>query len=148
MSIKTKAFDESRISELVQEWLHALNRLMNEVSGWIQGLPGWSSKASAKEVSEEILGTYLAPVLTIDTPEGRIILEPMARLMFGGRGTVEMYAWPTLYRARLIRRVEVEDWAILTDSGIKLKQPWNRVPIRLRPDSLCPASSSCGFRDR
>src|SRR2546421_13052771 len=123
----TQIFDQAQISEIVQEWQTTLNHLIEEVSGWVQGLPGWSTRpVSLKQISEESLGTYMAPVLTIDAPEGRLILEPIARIIFGGRGTVELYAWPTLYRVRLIRSSQGEDWIILTDSGIKLRQPWNQ----------------------
>jgi hypothetical protein len=125
--MNTQTFDPETISQIVQEWQTTLAQLMKDVSEWIQDQPGWSIQPiSQKQISEETLGTYTAPVLTIDTPQGRLILEPIARMVFGGRSTVEMYAWPTLYRVRLIRKAEEDDWIILTDSGIPLRQPWNR----------------------
>jgi hypothetical protein len=125
--MNTQVLDQAQIHEIVQEWRTTLNHLIEEISGWVQEQPGWSVQPiSQQEVAEEALGRYTAPVLTIDTPEGRLILEPMARMGFGSKGIVELYAWPTLYRVRLIQRPPGEGWDILTDSGIKLRQPWNR----------------------
>lgn len=97
--MKTKTFDPVQVNEIIQKWTRTLDQLLQDVSGWVQDLPGWlAHPVLQKEVSEEVLGTYMASVLTVDTPQGRVILEPMARMVFGGRGTVEIYAWPTLYR--------------------------------------------------
>jgi hypothetical protein len=82
------------------------------------------------------LGLYKAPILSIITPNGKLVMEPVARVTFGGQGTVELYAWPTLFRVRLLRKpkeprqhihnIEDIEWTILTDSGIQWPNSWSK----------------------
>ena len=124
--MKIQSLDQETSNQTVQEWLDTLGGLFADVSTWIGEQPGWSVQSSTKEIVEEALGSYSAPVLTINADNGRLILEPIARIVFGGTGSVELYAWPTLYRVRLLRKANIDGWLILTDSGITLKQPWNK----------------------
>ncbi len=113
---------------LRDEWLAALNRLVTDVTLWISELPGWNvTREPDKEISEERLGVYAAPVLRIlsNDPEAQLILEPMARMTRSGRGRVDLYAWPALYRVRLLNDGVALSWDVLTDSGITLHQNWN-----------------------
>ena len=64
----------------------------------------------------------------------------MARIVLGGTGTVELYAWPALYRVRLLHSKTAGGWAVLTDSGITLKQPWNRETFIGLAEDLLGAS--------
>ena len=63
--------------------------------------------------------------LTIDTPSGQLRVEPIAR-NYPGSGIVELYAWPTLNRVRLLQGSESTPWRVLTDSGIFIKQGQQR----------------------
>ena len=98
---------------------------------------GWSTEwGESREIEEEPLGTYTVPVLTICTPDGWLILEPIAR-NFPGRGIVEFYAWPTLFRVRLLRGEEDTNWQVRVDSGFILHEGWNRKNfVRLAGDLL------------
>lgn len=119
-------FTPNQRNELIQEWQQAVNRLLAQITDWVEQEPGWQVERSQKEVVEDALGTYQVDWLTIRTPKGRLHVEPIARIVFGGRGTVELYAWPTLFRVRLLRSVHEDRWRIITDSGIALRQEWDR----------------------
>jgi len=87
-------------------------------------------------VAEEDFSPYSVPVLTIKTPDGRLILEPQAANA-GGKGRVKLYASSTLYRVRLLPIDSNGGWTILTDSGIPLWQDWDRETfVRLAKDLL------------
>lgn len=137
--MKTQILDRQTYDKILQDWLDLLNGLVTEVSEWVGHQPGWSVELSTTEITEEPLGSYTAPVLTIIADEngirrknkeprtkGRLILEPIARNATGNsKGFVALYAWPTLYRVRLVDKDN--GWAVLTDSGIYLRHPWNET---------------------
>lgn len=125
--MNTKDLEQLSPDQIVKDWLETLDGLVADISTWVEDQPGWSVTLSDKEITEEALQPYVAPILTINAPDGRLILEPVARIVFGGTGTVELYAWPTLYRVRLLHQVNADGWVVLTDSGITLKQPWNKI---------------------
>jgi hypothetical protein len=64
-------------------------------------------------------------MLTIRTSHGEVVLEPVARFVMGAVGRIDLYAYPTLFRVKLLRSSKDGRWLIRTDSGIFLKQPWN-----------------------
>jgi len=92
---------------LRQEWLDTVTALQRQIKAWADQEPGWAFAAhEEREIKEAALGEYSVTVWKIQTPDGEARLEPIAR-NFPGRGIVELYAWPTLYRVRLIRD---EEW--------------------------------------
>lgn len=114
---------------LRDEWLSAIARLYADVTTWISELPGWSvNREPDKEISEERLGVYTVPVLRItsEDPDEELMLEPWARLPRGRRGTVKLYAWPGLYNVYLVGDGAGSCWDVLTESGIYLRQEWNK----------------------
>jgi hypothetical protein len=112
---------------IVNEWKQRLEELENQVSSWVETRAGWQVQRSTKEVSEAPLGSYQVDVLTItDKKERRLVLEPIARFSLTGNGIVELYAWPSLNRVRLVPVQSGAAWDVWTDSGIKLRQPWGR----------------------
>lgn len=114
---------------LRDEWLAAIERLNADITEWVSSQPGWSIvREPDKMIQEERIGSYKAPFLRLQSkkPKGEVRLEPMARMTRGGRGVVELYAWPALYSVRLIGNARGSSWEILTDSGIFIRQPWNK----------------------
>jgi hypothetical protein len=111
---------------ILSEWKVALTKLELQIQDWLRPGDGWSIKSLPIEITEEELGTYTVNKLVISCSKGVLHLEPIARIVFGGRGSVELYAWPTLFRVRLLISSKSDEWEVLTDSGIKLKQMWNR----------------------
>ena len=111
---------------LREEWLDTVAGLQGQIKAWADQEPGWAFTAQEeRRIKESALGEYSVPVWKIQTPDGEVRLEPIAR-NYPGRGIVELYAWPTLYRVRLIRDEEWGGWRVRTDSGIYLRQEWSR----------------------
>ena len=121
--------------KILDDWMGTIDSLVDEVSHWAAENE-WETRVSNGETTEETLGTYSVPILTIGTPEGRLILEPMDRNP-GGEGRVKLIAMPTMSRVRLLHGDREAGWEILTDSGVPLRQPWNKQTfIRLAKDML------------
>lgn len=122
------------------DWLRSLAELEETLRAWVAQEPGWTTEAGETDtISEDALGEYTAPMLTIHAPDGELRVEPIAR-NFPGRGIVEVYAWPTAYRVRLIQG-KAGEWRVLTDSGIYLRQPWEREPFILLARDLMGADA-------
>jgi len=77
-----------------------------------------------EEVQDMRFGAYSVPALRIETPHGRLRLEPLSHAL-SGAGRVKLYAWPALYRVRLQHRDDGAGWVIWTDSGIPIHEDWN-----------------------
>src|SRR5262245_60987596 len=109
-------------ARLRDEWLQVVAALARDVRGWAEK-KGWTVTEEPREINEERLGIYQAPALQIDTPNGQVILEPIARDVAGADGRVDLYAWPTHFRVKLLRRAD-GIWYVRTDSGINWPHPW------------------------
>ncbi len=118
-------------------WMHTVTELEHQIKTWVSQEPDWTtSQGEDHQIEEDPLGVYTVTSLDIYTPDGRLVLEPIAR-NFPGRGIVELYAWPTLFRVRLLRDEHDADWQVRVDSGFVLHQEWNRDNfIRLVKDLL------------
>lgn len=123
------------------DWVSAYRRLTSTLGEWIRSEPGWTVVEQPQrhlEISDERIRRSLeagdalenpfeAPDLVISTPYGQLMVEVKFSSLLDGKGRIDLYAWTTLNRVRLLLRDPVVDeWEILTDSGIKLRQPWNR----------------------
>ncbi len=106
-------------------WTGDVNALTDDVQAWA-GEQGWAVGRGDTELSEAVVGgSYHLPGLTIDAPEGRLLLEPVARSVVGAAGRVDLYAWPSHYRVMLLRQA-AGGWVVRTESGLDWPQPWNR----------------------
>ena len=113
-------------AEVRAEWVRVVRDLVRQIRAWVEAQPGWNVVSEhEKQVSERPIGQYAAPVLTFRTPDARVVIDPVARNV-GGKGAVELYVLPTLRRVKMLHDVAGGEWQILTDSGISLRQPWNR----------------------
>lgn len=116
----------------------SVDRLARQVEAWAQE-EQWAVVRSDTELTEEHFGSYQMPILTIEHPSGRLILEPLPHSL-SGTGRVKLYAWPSLYRVRLLHDVQNNGWTILTDSGIPIRQPWNKQTFITLAQDLLNAS--------
>ncbi len=129
---------------LREEWLQTIDALREQIDVWIRQEQGWSfSRLESEEREASRVGHHDVILWSIRTPDGEVRLEPIGRNYFG-RGVLEMYAWPTSYRVRLVRNENPErewncEWKILTDSGIYLHQPWDREHFILLVQDLVRA---------
>ena len=55
-------------------------------------------------------------------PDGELLLEPVALFVRGARGRVDLEAFPSQSRVKLL--LDNGTWQIMTDSNVPLRQPW------------------------
>lgn len=112
----------------IAEWTKSVEDLFHQVQQWVaEERPEWQLKFSTADVTEESLGRYAIQVMEIDARSGRLILEPVGLDVFGARGRVDFYAWPSLYRVMLLRSsTSSKEWVIRTESGINWPNPWGK----------------------
>jgi len=125
--MSTKAAARTEVdTALRQEWLDTVTGLQDQIRAWADQEPGWAFTAQEeRKIEEAALGEYSVTVWKIQTPDGEVRLEPVAR-NYPGRGIVELYAWPTLRRVHLLPGAGENDWRVRVDSGFNLRQPWDR----------------------
>lgn len=105
------------------EWLHRVGNLIDQVEAWSTA-EGWAVLRDDKRIRERLLGEYTAPALRIRAPGGDVFLTPIALHIVGADGRVDLEAWPTLNRVKLVGRDGA--WQIMTDSNVPLREPWGR----------------------
>lgn len=119
---------DQRSTHIRQAWVQDVTALADQVSAWASG-QGWPVTPAALEVREDTtIGAYIVPKLEIQTPEGQIVLEPVARGVLGADGRVDLYAWPSYFRVMLLRRTHRNapaTWTIRTESGLDWPKPWD-----------------------
>jgi hypothetical protein len=106
-----------------REWLAALDALLADVTRWSEE-QGWQVEAEEKEIREQRLGAYATRKLTVTTPAGKLVIDPIARSVYVAEGRVDMYAWATYNRVVLERRRG--EWVVRTESNIDWPLPWSR----------------------
>jgi|SRR6185437_3113820 len=122
MSTAQSIPDELRESRRSQ-WLGWMESIASDVKVWAESA-GWLVHRNQKEMDEPGLGNYEAPVLQIKTPSGHLIVEPVALQVIGAQARIDLYAWPSLNRVKLVR---IKDqWTVRTDSGIDWPKAWSR----------------------
>lgn len=107
--------------DTLESWLDALRKLADDVKGWANN-EGWSVKEEQRTITERGFGTYAAPRLRIRPPDGEVDLEPVGRYVLGADGRVDLFAWPSLNRMKLI--LKDETWQVFTDSNVAWPNPW------------------------
>lgn len=112
-----------RQSRPLKQWLADLNALVQGIRGWAQH-QGWEVRINQKRITESSLGSYSAPVATIQLPTGRVHFNPVASDLLGvATGRVEIYATPSFAEAVLLR-IDGK-WRFFSPDLIDLKMPWN-----------------------
>ena len=106
------------------KWQQTVHTLAEQIAAWSQE-EGWAVEQTQEEVEDAQRGNYAAPALRIETPHGRLLLEPLSHSL-SGVGRVKLSSWETLYRVRLLQGSAGADWTILTDSGIPVRYPWGK----------------------
>jgi hypothetical protein len=106
------------------QWISRIKGLIDEIGEWSQS-QGWSCARSEITMSEQLFGTYTVPALRVRTNAGQELhVTPIGLHVVGAEGRVDLEAWPSLNRVRLVGRQG--GWEIVTDSNVPLREPWNR----------------------
>jgi len=127
------------------KWLRTIDSLFSDVERWagewlVAGdSPPFSSvrvERTQKEVTDELAGDkYVVPVLQISdvrpreikmAREEHLVLEPVTFNPVTGKGRVDFYAWPAMYRVRLLQEIGTGLWTVKTDSGLNWPLPWGK----------------------
>ena len=127
--------------EAIAEWQSAVSAVLQQVREWIaEDRPKWQIETSSADVTEESSGRYTIPVLEIIAANGRLILEPVGRDVYGAKGRIDLYAYPSLYRVMLLRNDDAGEWVMRTGSGIDWPQPWGKEGFLAVADRLLDAA--------
>ena len=109
-----------------EQWQSAVEQLVNSISAWAKEL-NWSVDRQEKQLSEALIGTYAVDMLNILTSQGQqgqLVVEPIAQGVSGADGRVDLYAWPSLNKVRLL--LKQGKWSIRTDSELDWPKEWSR----------------------
>ncbi len=128
-------------------WERHTALLADEVQIWAEQEAagrGWRVEREEIELAEEVVGgAYHVPVLTIYAPQGRLVLEPIARGVLGAQGRVDLYAWPSAFRVMLLHKPRSKDagleWVVRTESGVDWPLPWGRETFLTLAEGLLNA---------
>ncbi len=108
------------------EWLAAINDLLDQISTWLKPAADEGLLKLARGeivVREEALGVYQAPVLQIQSGVRVVSVEPIARVVFGGTGRIDMGHGP---KSRVLIRTRQNKWMLSTpdpkDKGRELTE--------------------------
>jgi hypothetical protein len=107
----------------LDEWTGNVTKLLSQIRKWCEQ-EDWEVTQQEKQVTEELLGTYKAPVLRVRAPGGFLYVEPVARHVIGAEGRIDITASPTMNRMLLVRQGGA--WTLKTDSGVNWPEQWNR----------------------
>src|SRR6266487_3484439 len=105
------------------QWLALVKEVLDQMESWARE-EGWSVHREDKRTFENEFGEYNAPVTRFRTPAGEIYVTPIGRNIVGADGRVDIEAWPSLNRVKLVRKNN--RWDIITDSNVPLRQDWNQ----------------------
>jgi hypothetical protein len=107
----------------LEDWKKRVSALMDEIESWAR-TAGWSVNRTEKRLNERLAGEYTLPALHMRTPEGELFVTPVALYVIGADGRVDIEAWPSLNRVKLIGVGKPAEWKIMTDSNVPLRDPW------------------------
>lgn len=138
------------MAQMRHDWEKQTRQLADDVETWVRQETnrGWRVEREEKELAEEVVGgLYHVPIITIHAPQGRLILEPIARGIVGAQGRIDLYAWPSLFRVMLLHKPRGKDnsedqpleWVVRTESGLDWPLPWNRETFLNLAQSLLNA---------
>jgi len=117
-----------------EEWVARVAALAEQIKVWCQS-QGWLVEEEQKTIHEDLLGQYFVPELRIAAPGGTLHLNPIALQVVAGNGRVDLEAFPTLSRVKLVG--SNGGWKVMTDSNVPLRDPWNQESfVRLAADLL------------
>lgn len=116
------------------EWIDAVERLIADADAWATKR-GWWVQRENKAVSddEERIGTYHVPMLRIQTPTARFIVEPIARYVVAAEGRVDLAVFPSYHSVAIVRRSG--NWQMISDGAGRAKR-WSEDAFVKTVDSL------------
>src|SRR5438552_18944905 len=111
-------------SDEQRRWIDAVTAIIDRAQEWARQR-GWRSALQTMTLTEDRLGTYQVPVLTVESDQGKIVLEPVARWTSPGEGRIDVYSWPSLNRLMLLRNGD--GWELFTEAAVRWPRPWTQA---------------------
>jgi hypothetical protein len=104
-----------------EAWKSQVRELCDEVKKWAKE-KGWSVHEDIKQISEDHVGSYEVPVLVLQSPQGRVHIDPIGCEIVGASGRVDIFTWPALNRMLLVRGDD--RWEVRTDARVAWPAEW------------------------
>lgn len=118
----TLSADDLPVESQSPDWTGEFDKLMDELANWASEA-GWQVQHEHVRFPSHARGQFEVRALTVTFPGGHVTVRPKAILSRSGEARVDVEAYPTLHRVRLIGHGD--RWEILTDSNVPLRQPWS-----------------------
>ena len=106
----------------LDEWLADVQAVIEQARDWAEQ-QGWATRQDQKRITEEAFGTYEVPVLLIHTPQGRLLLDPIARHIVAAEGRIEFCAMPS-YDSEVLIKVKGK-WSFVPTAHTPSRLPWS-----------------------
>jgi hypothetical protein len=103
-------------------WLGEIRQVFDQAKSWAEKRE-WATKEDEKRLTEDELGTYEVPVLLIHTPQGRLLLDPIARNVFDAEGRIDFCVMPSYDSVILVKNKGI--WSFHSTVRNDLRQPWS-----------------------
>lgn len=117
--------EQHRLDDLRGQWQSRVSGLLDGIATWAAA-QGWGVRREEATVTDRHLGSYPMPMLEIKLPGGELRVQPVGLQVAGAEGRVEIKAYPTLHRVRLLPQPKIGGgWQVITDSNVPLREPWN-----------------------
>ncbi|HUY34618.1 MAG TPA: hypothetical protein VMV69_17875 [Pirellulales bacterium] len=78
------------------DWIADVTKLADDVEAWAIKRGWWVGRESLT-LTEDRIGSYEVPILRLQTPSSRLILEPIARFVMGAEGRVDLAVFPSYH---------------------------------------------------
>lgn len=106
-----------------EAWIIQVQELCAEVKKWAQD-ESWSVHEDFKKISEDHIGSYKVPCLILQSPQGRVHIDPIGCNIVGADGRVDIFTFPGLNRMLLIRIGD--HWELQTDARVAWSKSWSK----------------------
>jgi hypothetical protein len=104
------------------EWVAAVERIADDAEAWALEQQ-WFVHRGRKPITEDRIGFYEVPLLTIQTFSARLIFEPIARYVGGASGRIDFCVFPS-YDYVLVVRTEA-GWQFVKEPPT-IDHPWSK----------------------
>jgi hypothetical protein len=104
------------------EWIAAVEQVVSDAEAWATE-QNWFVHRGPKTITESRIGTYEVPVLLIQAPAGRFVIDPIARYVIGALGKIEFCVFPS-YDYLMILRTDA-GWQFETNPRTA-GRPWSK----------------------
>jgi len=108
--------------EKLSEWVADANEVVQQAAAWAKG-KSWGTLTDQKIITEDPIGKYEAPRLLIHRPDGKLLLDPIARYVVGAAGRFELCVIPS-YDSVLLIKTDA-GWRFFSPTRKDFDLPWS-----------------------